>query len=144
MCLQHDLQQGPQFECDLHNQLLGRHCKFTIFKVPSCSAFSSSRMRLSIFSSGSREWPQLATGIQVLGLPGCHCKSKAAMPWLDTLVSIHSSAIRSALSQCSAVTTCCTILWTHSPADFAHCWVSWPKSWRKGLTNSAKARTYSL
>ena len=87
-----------------------------IFQVPSCSAFSSSKMWLSNFSSGSRQRPQLATGtmgalrsLQVLGLSGCHCRSKAAMPRLDTLVSIHSSAIRSALSQCGAVTMCCPL-----------------------------------
>ena len=50
-----------------------------IFQVPPCSAFSSSRMQLSIFSNSSRQRPQLAMGIQVLGLPGCHCKSKVAM-----------------------------------------------------------------
>ena len=70
-----------------------------IFQAPSHSAFSSSRTWLSIFSSGSRQQPQLAMGIQVLGLPGCCCKSKVAMPWLDTLVSIRSSTVRSAFSQ---------------------------------------------
>ena len=70
-----------------------------IFQAPSRSAFSSSRTRLSIFSSGSMQRPQLATGVQVLGLPGCRCKSKAAMPRLETLVSIRSSSDRSAFSQ---------------------------------------------
>ena len=115
-----------------------------IFQAPSCSAFSSSKMQLSSFSNGSKQWPQLATGIQVLGLSRCCCKSKVAMLWLDTLVSIRILAVRSALSQCSAVITCCATSQMHSPAFAIYGWVSWPKTWCNGSTNSAKAGTYSL
>ena len=115
-----------------------------IFQVPSCSAFNSSRMRLSIFSSGSRQRPQLAMGIQVLCFPGCRCKTKAAMPWLDTLVSIRSSSERSAFSQRGTLMTCRTTSQMHSSASSIHGRASWPKSWRNGLTNLGKAGMYSL
>ena len=144
MSLWHNLQQGLQLWCDLHSKLLGKCHNLPIFQAPSCSAFSSSRTRLSIFSSGSRQRPQLTMGVQVLGLPGCHCKSKVAMPWLDTLVSICSSAVRSALSQCGTEMICCTTSRMHSPASGIYGWASWPKSWCNGLTNSEKAGTYSL
>ena len=84
----HDLQQGRSSGVTCITNYWENAMNLPIFQVPSCSAFSSSKMWLSIFSSGSRQRPQLAMGVQVLGLPGCCCKSKVAMPWLDTLVSI--------------------------------------------------------
>ena len=97
-----------------------------VFQVPSHSAFSFSKTWLSSFSSGSRQQPQLAMGIQVLGLSGCCCRRKAAILQLDTLLSICSLADRSALSQCLAVTTCCATSWMHSLASAIYNRVSWP------------------
>ena len=115
-----------------------------IFQVPSCTAFRSRNTWLFSFSSSSRQWPQFATGVQVLSFSGCCCRSKVAMPRLDALVFICSLAQRSALSQCGTVTTHCTTSQMHSPAAIIQSWVCWPKSWHNGLTNSVKARTYSL
>ena len=99
---------------------------------------------LSIFSSSSRQWPQLAMGVQVLSLPGCCCKSKVAMLRLDSLVSIRCLAVRSALSQYGTVITHRTTSQTHSPASGIHGQVSWPKSWHNSLTSLVKAGIYSL
>ena len=118
--------------------------KLPIFQALSCSALSSSRMQLPSFSSGSRQWPQLATGVQVRGLSRCCYRSRGSMLWLDSLVSILSSVKRSAFGQCGAVAMHCTTLQMHSLAAAIHGWASWPKNWRNGSSNSEKAGTYSL
>ena len=109
-----------------------------IFQACSHSAFSSNRTWLSSLSSGSRQQPQLAMGVQVLCLSRCHCKSKATMSQLDTLVSILSSANRSTLSQHYATPQMLSL------AAAIHSRASWTKSWHSSFTNLAKAGIYSL
>ena len=115
-----------------------------IYQVPTHSAFSSSRMWLSSFSSGSKQWPQLITGVEVCSLSRYCCKSKVARPQLDTLVSIYSSAERSALIQHGTVMMHHATSRTYYPAAAIYGWASWPKSWCSGSTNLVKAGIYSL
>ena len=141
MYLLHNLKQGIRFRCDLQDKVL-RKC-YELAHIPGAltQCLQLQQNPALSFSSGSRLWPQLATGIQVLGLYRFHCKSKMAMPWLDTLVSILSLADRSALSQYSTVAMCCATSLVHSPASAIHGWAFWPKSWHNSSTNSEKAGT---
>ena len=64
--------------------------------------------------------------------------SKAAIMWLDAMVSILSSTER-ALSQHGTVMTHYNTSQIHSPDAAIHGWALCPKNWHSGSTNSVKA-----